>query len=182
LNDLKSILAPFGSEIQFYPRYVLWKDSVAERNGFPTREPMCIGNGRYCDPEYYSENSLSGRHAVIEDLRQICFRELRFGVRLKDAWWQYTLAFGAKCLNLPLNEIDNCRKEIYRESRFDEKKVIRKVENCIRGGFMAKVIVGDPADVEEDNIYLDEELRLKEKRQIDHYPSLYVNGKRYTVR
>jgi len=118
----------------------------------------------------------------MEDLRQICFRELRSEMRLKDAWWQYTLAFGAKCLTLPLNEIDNCRKEIYRDLKLDEYKVIRKVDNCIRGAFNAKVITGDPADVEEDNIYLENELGLKEKRQIDHYPSLYVNGKRYTVR
>jgi len=54
LNDLKSTLAPFGSEIKFYPRYMLWRDSAAERNGFPTQEPMCIGNGRYCEPEPYS--------------------------------------------------------------------------------------------------------------------------------
>lgn len=182
----------FGNKVEFYPHYVLWQCDECQLLDWETKNERCISGGRYCDPEPFisktiftsvfisKETKLSGANGVVENLRQICHRNLANKTTVDDEWWRYVVTFGKKCINQNKKDLGQCRMEVYEELNIDREKYLL-IEREMRQSFIYYNYGNKFEKAREENTVLNEELRLKEEMHVDHYPALYVNKERYIV-
>lgn len=82
-------------------------------------------------------------------------------------------AFGENCVDKDMSELKKCR-EMIKNDMLDKTK--SGIQSCISGSSETQSM-GDG-----ENTLLAKELNLREESHIDHYPALYVNKEKYTVR
>ena len=129
----------------------------------------------------FKGDKLFGSQSVLEDLRQICYRQEMQGKRITpdSVWWRYVREVGNRCADKDMKEIDGCRKEIYSIAGIPQN-IVQKVDDCMRNSFKGQV-GSDLAKTRGENTLLQAEIDTKDYLQIDYYPALYINGERYEV-
>jgi len=173
LNDLQGVLLNFGSALNFSPHYVIWEDMKVVRNNEFSKSTRCISGGRYCDA---TGDNLFGNEAVMETLRQICLRDSgEDHTNIDTYWWKYITHFANECVGT--GERD-CHKKAFQMANIPEE-TIKMVNACMRGSFGATVDENLLETFKDNSELLDEVRQLKHVDVYD-FPSLYVNGWRYT--
>jgi hypothetical protein len=178
LEDLAGVLKDFGDKVEFNPHYVVWQCEECVINGFQTQDPRCVSGGRYCDPEPLDDDMLSGSEGVIENMRQLCFKEMEKDLKLGNNWWKYVIGFGRECVDQEMEKLDACREKVY-SSEGIASKTVAFVDDCLLQSFTVKSKTDIPTTV-NDNKYLSGELETRNQMHVDHYPAFYVNKDRYT--
>ncbi len=195
LTDLESILNDFKGAIKFAPHYVFWQNEALGRGGYQTDDERCVSGGRYCDPESKEgkkrifvlkkispsiENRLFGKEAVLEALRQVCLREASSPITPSSEWWRYVDNYAKYCVDTDYTGSEKCYERAYSLS-YIGANTIDQVNKCMRDSFGA-ASNENLGTLDADNSKLRDEFALQDEMHVDHYPALYVNKERYTVR
>jgi hypothetical protein len=155
---------------EFTPHYVFIKCLSCEATGFNIIQPDCLGGGRYCAPDPDGPGPISGRHVVMEDLRQLCAYE-----QIKDEseksyqkWFQFQKSFADKCYLKIENK--ECSDSVMKEAGIN----IVKVNECYEKSFASK---------EENwlstNSKLQDEMDFWLSNGLHFYPAIMINGQLY---
>jgi len=155
--------APYARKLKditvMTPHYVLWYCSECRSVGYTFNTPDCVSSGRYCAPDPDGPGPLTGKHVVLEDLRQIClYREA------KESWWNYIQLMNKTC---PTNTFDSdCYKGVFQASGINSEKV----EKCMENSFSL------PGNYSSDNNLLKNERNELIKAGIFFFPAVIVNS------
>jgi len=159
LNDF----APYARKLQditvMTPHYVLWYCTECRKVGYSINNPDCVSSGRYCAPDPDGPGPLTGKHVVLEDLRQICVYQ-----QDKGKWWDYIQEMNRTC---PTSKIGtDCYENALSESDIDAKKV----ENCMESSF------SQSGNYSTDNKLLKKERDELIKAGIFFFPAVIINS------
>ena len=145
------------------PHFVLWYCVECGRNGFKDDVPDCISGGRYCAPDPDSTGPITGRHIVMENLRQLCIYRYAEHKNNFDIWWNYIAEFGSCTFGL------DCSTKAMKKAKID----IDFIYLCIDGSVNGK-------DINIDNNWiLEKEKEMMIERGIFFYPSFIINNQAF---
>jgi len=91
-------------------------------------------------------------------------------------------SYASSCVDTDSTTNEKCYDKAYSLS-YIGSSTIDRVNKCMRESFGSGVGANDNLGVlNSDNSKLKSELELKDEMHVDHYPALYVNKERYTVK
>ena len=159
LNDFAVYARKLKEVTDMKPHYVLWYCSECRKAGYTIGNPDCVSSGRYCAPDPDGPGPLTGKHVVLEDLRQICvYKEAR------EKWWDYIQVMNKTC---PTKKFDSdCYKTSLEESSID----LKKIESCMNNSFTT------PSNFSSDNTLLRSERDELVKAGIFFFPAVIINS------
>jgi len=169
-KNWKTVAPAFAEHIYFTPREYVYDgariDCLSERN----REmcsTLCTNNRRYCamDPDFDINKGISGRQVVIESLRRICiWKQYGSSDGIGLSYWDYISNFLDKCDSEDFFASEKCVGDVYKAAKIDGKVIDR----CMRdsGG----------TDNDNDNTFLDLEIKAQERRGVVVLPTIFVNA------
>lgn len=151
------------SLLELHPRIALWNCYECQEANFTLDKADCVSGGRYCAPDPDGSGPLSGRHVLMEDLRQICVFQ---SIAREDSyrkWLSYLKASSELCAS---NLTEHCASEVMAKAAIDPSKVGK----CVEESFYP----GDP--VYADNYLLGKELNAWKTLSPGFFPALLLNS------
>lgn len=156
------------------PHYVSHHSAIYDENREVNQE-HCLANGKYCTAPRYDLGVVSGKHILLEDLRQKCVYLMNTDNKngnkgdLSD-YWEYMSKFYDDCITLSRFNVD-CSYETAHELGIS----VDSIEKCISESFNSENT--DANIIKNKNSLLEDDLDLIEEYRVKMFPSLMVNGK-----
>ena len=169
LHDFAPYASLFSSvNAWMTPHYVLWYATERQANDFTEPHEDCVSGGRYCAPDPDDDQPLTGRHVVMEDLRELCVYQQTVAAGTQTLWWNYVQIFYERC-SLQDFATETCSEEAMEEAGAS----VDEVRNCVASSF-------EGLDYElADNTLLREERRLMTNSGAYYYPMMLINNQTY---
>lgn len=159
LNDFAVYARKLQEITVMTPHYVLWYCSECRKAGYSIENADCLSSGRYCAPDPDGAGPLTGKHVVLEDLRQICVYQ-----QDKEKWWDYIQEMNRTC---PTSKFgSDCYKTALSESEID----LEKTAKCMDNSFST------PGNYSTDNKLLKKERNELIKAGIFFFPVVIINS------
>merc|ERR1740136_379518 len=166
----KNIAKKFEDHIYFTPREYVYPGERINCLTETNREmcsSLCTNNRRYCamDPDFDITSGVSGADVVVESLRRICiYRHYGESDGIALTYWDYISEFLERCDNKDFFANKGCLTDVMKAAKVDSDIVSR----CMRdsGG----------TDGDNDNTFLDLEIKAQERRGVVVLPTMFVNA------
>ena len=159
LNDFSQYARKLDKVTVFTPHYVLWYCSECRKGGYKKDNLDCVSSGRYCAPDPDGVGPLTGKHVVLEDLRQICVYQ-----KAKAKWWDYIEVMNATCPTEKFNS--DCAVSALGSAKIDKDEI----QACMDDSFET------PTNTSTDNSLLRKERDELIKAGIFFFPAVIVNS------
>ncbi|CAM9579397.1 unnamed protein product [Ascophyllum nodosum] len=174
-RDFKDVVKMLGRKAQFTPYYVIYdgKSYGCTATGANCKS-LCTNDGRYCmtDPDFDTNEGVSGSEVVVESLRQKCIWDLYGGYLapeidqgVGEKWWTYVNEFFSGC---PLAD-----------KRFSDENCVAsamKIAGIDKGTVDKCMAESGGTSEDAENRILKQELAEKDKKSIVIVPTVYVNN------
>ena len=152
--------------LELHPRIALWNCYECQEANFTLDKADCVSGGRYCAPDPDGSGPLSGRHVLMEDLRQLCVFQSTVREDSYGKWFSYLKVASELCAS---NLTEHCAAEAMAKTAVDREKVGK----CVEESFYP----GDP--VYADNYLLGKELNAWKTLSPGFFPALLLNSVPY---
>jgi hypothetical protein len=168
--QFKHAAVALGEDAYFSPHMYVYdgiKSNCMDADGQNQCYNLCTNNGRYCatDPDNDLDQGISGADVIVESLRRICIWET-YGAKdgIGQQWWDYVNEFTYRCAEDGFFTDETCVKDAASHAHIDYKKI----ETCMKesGG----------TEGDNENKYLENELKAKDTTGVVILPAAYVNG------
>lgn len=151
----------------FTPHYVFWECLLGCDQRYLEKD--CFGGGKYCAMEPSNE-MITGREIVLEDVRQKCLYSSLSKRHQEDVWFEYISRVHSVCYSV-INE--DCSREAHKHLDLDWDQTVK----CVEDSF------SKPEDKwglsSCTNSIIDAEIAYWQLYGMNTYPSIVINKKSY---
>lgn len=167
--QFKHAAIALGPHAQFTPHMYVYdgvKSNCVDEEGENQCYNLCTNQGRYCatDPDNDLDAGISGADVIVESLRRICiWNEYGNHDGIGAQWWDYVNEFTYRCAE-GFFTAEDCIADALNHAHVDKKKI----DKCMKdsGG----------TEGDNENSFLEDELRAKDDFGVVILPAAYVNG------